>query len=336
MKFDLVYHCDAHPAIGMGHLKRGLDILEELRGRRPILDLGLAGSFTDSARAFLASHLPLRVEVFGPGDVRPAARVAVFDTMADPSRPEVLDHSRAVKIGATAGRLVLISSARTVRLSEAVDVLIDHMPAVEVLGAVPRRQYLGLEYAPVSKEFVPEREEAGVLPRNLLAVIGGNDVQDGPALLLNQLDQSHVPGFDGVEVIVSPHFPAPNLEELRALHPGARILQNVASLRPHLLKARAVICTYGNITYESLTLHRPTFVVAYKDFQQEYASELERLGLVVNLGRFGALDRNKMKTLASGAALEQLSERAAAVFEKPGIGRIASVLEEEIDSVSDA
>ncbi|MBN1459922.1 MAG: hypothetical protein JXA57_10310 [Armatimonadetes bacterium] len=336
MTLDLLYYCDAVPAIGMGHMRRGMDILHAMTDARPGLRLALCGQYGPSARAFMTAFLRPSVSVFEPSGF-PSARIVALDTMTDPEDPGAVDGAFVERLRGATARLVLISSARRLTLAPGVDLLIDHLPDVEILGPPPRRRMLGFAYAPVSGAFLREVAAAPKAPaEGILCAIGGGPSEDGPSQLLSALREAVGPLTCPVDVVVSPHMSAAGVAEFRQRFADVRVHQNLPSLAPLVASARAVICTYGNFTYEALAAHKPVFVTGYKDFQVKYASYLERLGLVVSLGRFDSLDLSRLSGVVSHEVLRSLSESAARSAVGPGIDRIAALLVEEIGSVQNS
>lgn len=333
MTYHLVYHCDSYPAIGLGHLARGIGVLAALRRRDQTWKLAICGTFSPSALVFLRKQAPADVDILA-ADVNPLTRVAVLDTMADAQYPERVDEARARDVAAQARRTVLISSSRSTQTYDCIDVLIDHMPDVKLDGPVPSVVLSGFEYAPVAKEFV-DLGHRQVSTARLAAIVGGNDTPYGPRAFVKALS-IWPSGYDGFDLVVSPHVPAGEVEALKADFPAVSVHQFVPNLAPIVGRARAVVCTYGNATYESLSLHKATFLVAYKAFQDSYGALLEDFGLVHRLGYFESLEPSKViEALSDEVLLRRLSTNAATVFVAPGIERIGAVLTQELQRVSD-
>jgi spore coat polysaccharide biosynthesis predicted glycosyltransferase SpsG len=329
---DLLYHCDSYPAIGMGHLSRAINVLNEFCRRRANQEyrVAIAGTLSPAAVLFRDRFLDARVEHIEDG-ARPAARLCVIDTMFDPLDANYVDRDFCCAMKARAGKLGLIEGVLgALAVPTCVDFLVNHIPDVAVTGDASCRTYLGFGYAPVTAEFVrPAGEPAS--GDGLLIVIGGNDRQSGPAAMLEALSRTSLRAYD-VTVIVSPHYPAAAIEALAGGRVGGSLAvrQSVDSLVPFFRKAAAIICTYGNTTYEALTYHLPTLVCSYKKFQNDYAAYLESKGLVLNLGYFDAVDVDKMNAVAAEPARRSLVDACRKHFNRPGIDRIVDVLMSEL------
>jgi len=324
--YDLVYVCDSRPEIGNGHLKRGTDVLHALLERRPQLRCALSGLFSPSALGFIESFVDHRIDRVG--DVVPPAALGVLDTMADPQAPQVVERERSSALRSSVRTFVVISSALEVRLPVRPDVLIDHMPDAKVVGEQPLKTLLGFDFAPVAREFVVS--ENGNETCGVLAVIGGGPEQVGPNIVAGLLAKRADTEMGGLDIVVSPHFPEQKMVDLRCSFPSIRLHRGVPTLVPLMRAARAVVCTYGNITYESLVLAKPTFVTGYKQFQVEYAEYLQQRGLVVSLGRFDALTTGSTACIFSREVRSRLAAAAQHDFSSAGIERIADVLEREL------
>ncbi len=335
MNFDLVYVCDAMPGIGMGHLSRGLEVLAELIRYAPGLHLGLAGTYSGTAWEFLERRIPEGVVLAEEGDPGWSARVVVLDTMAEPGNPAALDGARAASLRRRCGELVLVSSAVEVETVPEIGVLIDHMPRVRILGPRPGRCHVGLEFAPVGAEFFEVEPEPPGECSSLVAVIGGSERQIGPTVVAELFAEGPGSSFESMEMVVSTHYPPEDLEGLRRRHPNWTVHRNIDTLVPLLARAAAVICTYGNITWESLALGRPTFVLGYAAFQVRYADLLDAMGLVVSCGPFDAPRLGKLKQVLSPELRRDLAVAAQGAGIECGARNIAQVLREEVDRVQD-
>jgi len=332
-RYDLVYHCDAFPAIGTGHLKRALDVLSLLRRRRPEYSLAVSGSFMGEAETFLCKMLPKGVVRCLAQNPAPA-RVAVLDSMAVPGKPGSLDHHRAKSIRCVSGKLVLISSALDVEVNDSVDLVIDHLPYAMLTGSGTSRVLKGFEFAPVAPDVA---REATVAPENsnrLAMIIGGGRRQVGPDAMIELLAGGFARRFAEKVMIVSPQYPSSDFKRVQKRGgEGLSVLRNVPSVASWLAGSAAVVCTYGNATFESLTLHRPTFTLNYAAFQDEYAERLHESGLVCNLGNFDQLRSERLTHIDSVSFCLGLHERSKKTFRGSGIDRIVMQLIEEIDSV---
>jgi len=326
-QFDLVYHCDSRPEIGNGHLKRGLDVLHSIHRREPDLKLAVCGDYSDSAIQFIADFFDNAIAVFQSPSEFPASTVAVLDSMHRPGDPAYLDGGITSKIGLSGQFFVIVSSSLRISLPVQCDLFLDHVPDVEIRGQQPREKRVGFQYAPVAAEFFePVTDSTFDRPGHLVAVVGGGPVQHGPEKLAAALYDRALEEFDGFSMVLSPHFPVEHKSDLEQQFPWLEFLQGVPSIAPLLQSAEAVICTYGNIAYESLSCGKATFLANYVDFQDEYASYLEQKELVTNLGFLNRLDRIKSEYLFNPSHRSKLSSQAKGTFVRSGIEAITDEL----------
>jgi spore coat polysaccharide biosynthesis predicted glycosyltransferase SpsG len=330
-RFDIVYHCDSKPEIGNGHLKRGLDVLHSLRVRNPELKLALCGDYSDSAVQFINMFIHPAIKVHHLPVPLPMSRVAILDTMHRSGDPSFMDPSHASSVKASGDRFVIISSSLEISLPVKCDLFIDHLPDVEFFGEQPAEKHLGFKYAPVSNEFfAPINEHEHARPDHLVAVVGGGIVQNGPEKLAEAFYDRALDEFAGFVIVLSPHFPAERVKEIELRYPQIELMQGIPSLAPLLHSAAAVICTYGNITYESLSCGKATFVANYLDFQNEYATYLEQKGMVYNLGSFDSLDRISANHLFNPMRRNELTTRVNTEFNGSGIEAISDSLLQQL------
>jgi hypothetical protein len=315
----------------MGHLKRGIDVIQSMVHSRPDLSFALTGIHSLAAAEFREAFLPSQVSVLEPSWGW-TARVTVIDTMSDPEDSEYVDPHLYRSAYATSKTLVALLGVLSIDLPAEVAVLINHIPDIRISGPATPRLYVGFEYSPVAKELLANAYR-GVRPgaRRLLAIIGGNADQNGPDILFSFIDEVW---SDGIDLIVSPCYPTSQLEALRLRYPRAQIVQNVPSIISYFNDAAAVVCTYGNAAYESIALHKPTYLLNYKKVQERYGDYLERKGLVMNLGRFDAVRKNRVNALSSRKERSRLAASTRTLFSGDmGIDNIARALFQEIDRV---
>ncbi len=330
--FDLIYHCDSYPAIGNGHLSRGIMVLNKLLEQDPSLKIAMHGKFSDSAERFKKQFLNKSVlEIDDIQNVQ--SNLAIIDTMFDPIDESYIDGDFCRKFKENSGKLALLQSVLgEIKVPDSVDFIINHMPDLNIQSERQCSLYVGFDYVPVTDDFINYSENNG---KNLLIILGSNKEQTAPEKLLSSLCALGLNQFS-VEMILSPHYPEKDLENLRNKFQkmDLSIYQNVPSLLPYFRKAFALICTYGHTTYEALTYHLPTFLVAYKPFQNQYADYLEEKDLAVNLGFFEKLDSKKLLLLESEKLKESLVQNSKIIFNKCGIDNITNVLLSEMDDVS--
>jgi len=323
--YDLVYHCDPWPEIGNGHLKRGTDILNALHRRNPDLNLGIFGSWSHGARALMDVILDPTVTIIESVEI-PTSRLAVLDTMHFPGKPDLFNTEKTALVKNSAELFVIVASGLGPNLPVECDVLINHLPCVALEGVMPGEVRCGFEYAPVSDEFYISNDIMTEFEGWVIAVLGPGDKQGGPLKLAELLYDRILEAFPGFVMLLSPDYPADKRTVLAERFPKLRLLQRIPSVAPLLHAAEAVICTYGNITFESLSCGKPTFLANYEGFQNLYGWSLEGEKLVAQFGMFGDMDAGKVDLLFDASKRRELAERAKSQFTRSGIEAIANEL----------
>ncbi len=208
------------------------------------------------------------------------------------------------------------------------------MPSVSIRGISPRKIYSGLQFAPVDSHFFQTDGTSPFDTKTFLAIIGGHAHQYGPFKFAEHIVPVLKEFYHDIRCIVSPMFPDGHLSKLRNLKPSVEFLKQVPAILPYIKTARVVLTTYGNATYESLALSRPTYVLSYKSFQNEYARVLEEKGWVVNLGLFKNIDEEKLPYLVSDEVQRRLFDNIKDVSIGAGIQNMARIITEVLHDVS--
>ncbi len=329
--YDLVYYCDSYPAIGNGHLSRAINILNTFyyRNKQKNLKIGITGKFSKPAINYKTMFLNKHVHRLDNLS-HVMSKLIIIDTMFDPLDENYIDYDFCDKIKMKSEMLVLILGVLgKVQLPNSIDIIINHIPDVKIEGNTTCKKFIGFNYAPVTEEFVNDSNiNEG---KNMLIVIGGNNKQSGPEDILQLLQSAKLVDIT-IDMVVSPHYPKDQISTLLDFDGlnKINIFQNVKSLIPLFKKSSIIICTYGNIVYESLTYHLPTYVCSYKKFQNEYASYLEKQDLVVNLGLFNDIDFKKLPLLTSKAQKDTLYQNSKTHFNQAGLTNIVKVLEKYV------
>lgn len=327
MRPPVRFICDATPAVGFGHLSRCLYVAAGLGPKRSIR---FEGEFSAEAKRRIAAH-GYSVE---RGDAPRPGGLAVVDLMFDAQDMDYYDRRRLLGIRRRFDRVVLISSARSAPASLPVDAVVGHVLPAATARSRAFRTLAGLRYAPVPPAFGRERARRRRLRREIARVFVGFGASRDVHGLTCVLDALSREGFAGrVDVLLSPfherHRPA---LENRADPYRLRLHANVPSVAPLLGAADVAFGTYGNVTFEALSLGTPFVVVAAKSFQERYARSLERRGLLVCLGRAETLEEAAVVRAWRGLTPERrarLRRRARQAVDARGIERLRRVVREE-------
>jgi spore coat polysaccharide biosynthesis predicted glycosyltransferase SpsG len=320
---DLVFLCTADAQVGFGHLRRCLHLSHQLRARG--LRVAFDGRLDPAARDTLCRALP-DVPVLEP--VEPAP-LAVVDCMFDPQDPDFFDRDFLQKVAARHERVVMITSSRHAPPDLPVTAVVGHM--LEPVTAPAYELHRGLEWAPVSAEAAAWRNtprEFPDPPRRVLVAFGNWHDPAGLYLALEAL--RHTGWAATVQVLLPPAL-RPYADALRAHAAGLELdlVAEVPSVFPLLCAADVLVGSYGNLTFEALTVGLPAVVVAIKPFMHSYAEVLARQGAVVNAG---PVDQSDLAALArrlaglDAATRRRLSRSGRALVDGAGLTRLADLL----------
>jgi len=325
-KHDLIYYCDSYPAIGNGHLKRGLDILQQLLKIKPTLNLALAGKFSESGWHFLQKLKPDRVGVYKNKIPAQKFKIGILDTIY-PGDASTIPEDRCRDLNEISDEVIAFNTGIKTFIPDCVDGIINYIPVTEYTGNQDVKKFLGVEYAPVSPSFKPGNTRFN---KKILCMIGGNQQQYGPERLCQQLKSLLSPDYK-VDFILSPHFPESKAKYLINKYPAINFHQNLKSVVEYVENSQCVITTYGNATWEALTMHKPVFIVSYLDFQKYFASYLAEKGYAVDLGYLKDLNVSKLSLLMDDQMQQELIKSIRKKFKAPGIINITNLLLEELD-----
>jgi len=325
--YDLIYYCDSYPAIGNGHLKRCIDIIEYIIESTPAFSITIMGHFSESANKFLNMINKYRLPVLSPFEKGVNAKVAILDTLAAPGDVDTIDKKKSDYLKSISNKLFVFNTGYKTQVINSVDAIINYIPITHYTGNLDFEKYFGLDFAPVSSAFFNNSDHLEI-EFDVLAIIGGGDEQYGPRIIAKALNNYKNKTYG---IIVSPHFPKDQYDLLIKQYPQIRFFRNVPHIKDFISRTKTVICTYGNTTYESMAMQKPTFVVAYFDFQYRFAEYLEKEGMVVNLGYLKALN-NVPEEIFNDQSLTKLSENCSHKFKTSGIENIGKAI---IRSVND-
>ncbi len=325
--YDLIYYCDSYSSIGNGHLKRGIDILNNLYVLKKELRLAIMGKFSPNAKDFVKLFLNRNVKRSRNNDS--FSKVLILDTMFKPGDPNFINANFCNNLKKMTNKLIMVNSGMNLVIPNSIDVLIDHLPNVKISGNLNCKKFIGFEYSPVSSEFEKNSLSKG---ENLLFIIGGNDSSEGLIKLVKCLNIIYPK--ENVDIIISTHYPSNLVDSLLSIAKfKLNISQNVDSIVPFFKNAQSVICTYGNTTYESLTYNLPTFTISYEKFQNQYSNYLDKLGVVSNLGYLNYITPTKLNIIFNNSLKSRLKNKTRKIFRTPGIVNISHLIINELKDV---
>ncbi|TCS11955.1 UDP-2,4-diacetamido-2,4,6-trideoxy-beta-L-altropyranose hydrolase [Caulobacter sp. BK020] len=337
----ILFVADAGPAVGGGHVMRGLTLARALE------DAGAACAFvappaaTAVLDAFGADMTRVEAEAETPaGLIAAAARAARdFDAVVvDHYGLSAPDH-RAI----ADGRPVLVIDDLADR-ALAADLILDSGPAraaADYDGLIPPHAelLLGPSHAPVRPAFAALRREAlarradAPPVRRVLVSLGLTDVGGITGRVVDLILPRLKPGGAGKAVLdVVLGSGAPSLPRLRALAAREpRLVLHVDSQNmPRLtLEADLAVGAGGSSSWERCVLALPTLLLVLAANQGEASQALARADAVLALevaepGFEAAFATELSRLLADPALRDRLSAASAAVCDGRGAARVAA------------
>ena len=327
--YDLIIYCDSYPSIGNGHLHRSLDIINALNSKTNKYYFGLIGRYSKSAKNMINLIDAKNVDLLN-NLLSVKSKITILDTMVNPGDVDTIDKKTARDLKKISQKLFVINTGFNTKVNEYVDAIFNYIPICNYTGNLNFDKYYGFKYAPVSKEFFDQEIKSEI---DVLCIFGGGEFQSGPDIISSIAHKSMVKTLDFL-IIVSPHYPVKDLNRLKKLYPKIKFKQNVDSISYYIQKSKLVICTYGNLAYESMTMWKPTFLVGYYRFQEKFSNYLAGKNVAYNLGFIKKLNREKLNILFDKNILNNLVEECSQEFKIPGIENISSIIHKEIKNVS--
>ena len=356
---NIAVRVDANSEVGLGHLRRCVTLMRQLRddgfhvrligryrfGRdiEPLL-AEFPHSWLEDVEVVSQQQLTLTDEVHDA-----EATLAIIGRDPAGSSWVIVDHyglgERWERIMREAGYGVLvIDDFRTRR--HCADLLVSDTsaPFDPALNGGPgaAREFVGAQYAIVDPEFAfaAETSSSGDRLKRLLVSYGGSDSTDETikALEAVRLLRQSEPGrawLDRVDVVVGPA----NTRKADVLR-SARDLENVSvhvapkSLAPLMRQADLFLTAGGNSMVESLTMRKPCLVTLTSDNQALMVAHLLEQRVIVSLGDHSKVGPLDVAQAVTGilSEYEPLAQRIREqpVFDHLGARRTSAALQAAI------
>ena len=194
---------------------------------------------------------------------------------------------------------------------------------------------LGARYLLLRQEFLQAKERSCEIPtaaRRVLVTLGGSDPENVTATVIQALQQVRVEGLEAAVVVggSNPHF-----AQLRAAIEESRfpiyLEHNVANLAKLMTWADIAVSAAGSTAWELAFMGLPSLVIVVADNQQPIAEQLERGGVVHNLGWHKNLTScdiaYKISAVAASAELRRLmSQRGPTIVDGNGADRVVMAM----------
>ncbi|HEY9688087.1 MAG TPA: UDP-2,4-diacetamido-2,4,6-trideoxy-beta-L-altropyranose hydrolase [Coleofasciculaceae cyanobacterium] len=192
------------------------------------------------------------------------------------------------------------------------------------------QRFLGPAYALLREEFKQARQTAhprtGQI-RRILISFGGSDPTHETEKVLNALQAVSHP----LEVTVILGILHPRADSLPSEFPQFEFLRGVSNMAELLCRADLVIGAGGTSSWERCCVGAPTVVINVADNQVDLSHQLEKIGVIRNLGlsqhvQMGDIARVIDELIRNPEIVCALSEKARRLVDGQGTERVADAL----------
>lgn len=324
-QFDLIYYCDGYPEIGMGHVFRGIDIVNAYIKKHSLTKIAIQGRYHSQSMNFIREQLNSKITILNSNDSA-QSDCSIIDTMFYPGEQRI-NQQYFSEVRKKCSTLIFLWDVLEYKTPDEVDIVINHSPCSNIYGGRDVKKYLGLEYAPIPSSFY-EIDNYRMKEGTILSVIGSSNRPDLIDSFLKHLEKLETK----VEkiVILSPSFNKSILNQFQQKFKSIIFKQNVSKLENYIREASVIVTTYGNTTFQSMASKIPTFTVAFQGFQNLYGEKLESAGYCVNLGMFEDLQIEKLSLITNDDFKIEMHEKLKEKFVSPGIDKIISIISENL------
>jgi UDP-2,4-diacetamido-2,4,6-trideoxy-beta-L-altropyranose hydrolase len=299
---SLVIRADASSQMGTGHVMRCLALAQAWQdaGGRVVFLMAASTSSTIEQRLVSEGVEVVRI-ASRPGSSDDASQTASFAEKLG-ARCVVVD---GYHFGAGYQRIIKDSGQRLLWIDDcghadhyyADFVLNQNLHAYERLYA-SRESYtqllLGPRYSLLRREFLKWRgwRRRGIprVARKLLVTLGGGDPDNMTLKVIQALQQAKI---DGLETVVVVGGSNPHYEQLKSaiedFRPSMRLKRDVTSISELMAWADVAVSSGGSTCWELMFMELPSLVVVLADNQCPIAEQLEKRGVVKNLGWHASL-----------------------------------------------
>lgn len=198
------------------------------------------------------------------------------------------------------------------------------------------RMLLGPDFALLRPQFAAARGQAlarraeGGVARRLLVSLGATD----PANMTDRV-ASAAPGLPlELDIVLGAgnEYREAVLQSVKRLKMRARIHTDVSDMAALMVQADLAVGAGGTTSWERCCLGLPSVILVLADNQLGIAAALEKAGAAVNLGTVENLsDSNLAEVLRNLCSNDKrrtvMSERAAAICDGGGVGRVLRAIE---------
>lgn len=318
----VVFHADASPSIGTGHVMRCLALAAALR--KEGAEVTLASDEMIDALTWRANAIGVRTVSRKPAP--DLVEWVVFDGYH-------LD-ARARSVLAPSASSTLVIDDLEGNIADAALILNQNLYATPGGPTRPIGEpelLAGPAYALLRPEFAaltPERPQPDIADR-FLVTMGGADPGNATATVMAAL--ADIQPSPDVRIIIGAAHPSTEAIEQLAAAQGFAIVRDADSLAPHLAWADLVISGCGTSVLESARAGRPIIGIVLAANQRAVADAVERQGIGVVAGTHPGLSTKALADAvrtarADRAWRQQVGTHGPVLVDGAGASRVAGVM----------
>lgn len=221
------------------------------------------------------------------------------------------------------------------------DLLIDssyQRECSEYYELVPRgaQTLTGTSYCLLREEFAKARKyvrkKSIAFPlKHILISLGGVDLDNSTALVIDEIEKSHLPDCTSIDVVIgptSPHYSSLCMQA-RKSRLNINVHQGIKNMAERLLATDLCIGAVGGSTWERCCLGCPSVVASIATNQDEGSEKLESAGVVTCFQPTVAGQLQAIIEKLCYEKLESMSQRGLSLVDGLGADRVTTVMLEQ-------
>lgn len=314
------FYTHASSQVGFGHINRCVKIARELKHRLPDLNINFECDLTGNQKQKIDAMV-------GATFLKNCNHeVSIFDRMDDPERPEAFNESSLNELISRSRRVVFFANGLAAPNLTSNVIIIGYKGLVKRYSA-DSNIFWGPEYTPVSRDIM-QQQVGQNLRVDLAIALGGGTTQNLLRLFSIVLNVQNLKS-SVVLLTADNQSAAEELHELAArFNVELEIVSQLDNISAFLSRANLLICSYGHLAYEALSVGKRVSLVAQKSFQFHYGRVLENLGLVDNFPQIKHICEDDLtKHIQNNLHGEWcVLSRHGVLIDNLGINRIAEII----------
>lgn len=322
MKFDIIFYTHASKDTGFGHASRCAKLAIILNKLDPTLRLGFFGDFSNKSKTLIENICKFKLSFTRNLDTF----LVIYDRMDDVKKPEIYSKRRINYILSKNLKLIFLASGN-IKPDLNDNVIIIGYKINELIKSNVNL-YWGLKFSPVYWPKIRKKKTKINHFEALIALGGGFTSTDINRLLLTLINMKKI---TSIKVLLSPVNKDFNLKKIFD-DKDIVLLKNIEDLQSTFQNSDLILCSYGHLTYEVMSLGKATCVFAKKDFQKQYADLLENKNLCISAGKIHKLSNTDLIKECSKALKKKitLETNTKKLINKNGLKNIAKILLSEV------